>query len=156
MSTSDPADDAVRELMQVLPRLVGRLKRLPPPEPLRSLELTPRHLSLLSMLVHDGPLTVSELAARLSVAPTTVSLVVSELHAKQVLHRRTDETDRRRHIIDIDDDVRPAVARWLSPGAHAWRQTLAPLTTAQRRLVVDTLLAFEAAFATALDQDEPG
>lgn len=55
MSMQVSADDAVRELMLVLPRLVGRLKRLPPPQPLRSLELTPRHLSLLSMLLLDGP-----------------------------------------------------------------------------------------------------
>lgn len=155
MSTPDAVEDAVRELMLVLPRLIGQLKRLPPPEPLRALDLTARHRSLLSMLVHDGPLTVSELAARLSVAPTTVSLVVSELHRKQVLVRRTDEADRRRHIIEIDEDVRPDVARWLSPGHRAWRQALAPLDAEQRRLVVDTLLAFEAAFADALERD-PG
>ncbi len=150
MSTSEP-DAEMRELMLLLPRLVGRIKRLPPPEQLRSLDLTPRHLSLLSMLLHDGPLTVSELAERLSVAPTTVSLVVSELVRKQVLRRRTDEVDRRRRIIDLDERVRPAVSRWLSPGAQAWRAALGPLTVPQRRLVVDTLLVYEAAFTSALD-----
>ena len=91
MSTRESADDEVRALMLVLPRLVGRIKRLPPPEPLRSMELTPRHLSLLSMLLLDGPLTVSDLAERLSVAPTTVSLIVSELTLKDVRRRRRDE-----------------------------------------------------------------
>src|SRR5690606_40720073 len=74
VSTPEDVDFAVRELMLVFPRLVGRIKKLPPPPAVRSLELTPRHLALLSMLLLDGPLTVSELAERLSVAPTTVSL----------------------------------------------------------------------------------
>jgi DNA-binding MarR family transcriptional regulator len=153
VSTPESTDDATRELMLVLPRLVGRIKRLPPPERLRSLELTPRHLSLLSMLLLDGPLTVSQLAERLSVAPTTVSLIVGELTQKGVLRRRADEADRRRRIVDLTDDVRPAVSQWLRPGAQAWREALDPLTPDQRRVVVDTFLAYEAAFTRALDQD---
>jgi DNA-binding MarR family transcriptional regulator len=153
VSTPESTDDATRELMLVLPRLVGRIKRLPPPERLRSLELTPRHLSLLSMLLLDGPLTVSQLAERLSVAPTTVSLIVGELTQKDVLRRRADDADRRRRIVDLTDDVRPAVSQWLRPGAQAWREALDPLTPDQRRVVVDTFLAYEAAFTRALDQD---
>jgi DNA-binding MarR family transcriptional regulator len=155
VSTAEAADGAVRELMLVFPRLVGRVKKLPPPAALRSLELTPRHLSLLSMLLLDGPLTVSELAERLSVAPTTVSLLVTELSNKEVLRRRTDPDDRRRRIVDLDDEVRPAVSRWLAPGARAWREALGPLTPAERRLVVDTLLAYEAAVTRALGADPP-
>jgi DNA-binding MarR family transcriptional regulator len=152
VSTPDSTDDAVRELLLVMPRLVGRIKRLPPPEQLRSFDLAPRHLSLLSMLLLDGPLTVSELAGRLSIAPTTVSLMVSDLSRKGVLVRREDDTDRRRRIIDISPQSRPAISQWLSPGARAWRQALAPLTAEQRRTVVDALLAYEAA-VTAVSDD---
>jgi DNA-binding MarR family transcriptional regulator len=98
---------------------------------------------------------VSELADRLSVAPTTVSLIVSELSSKQVLRRRADHDDRRRRIVDLEDDVRPAVSRWLAPGLRAWREALAPLGPAERRLVVDTLLAYEAAVTRALAGDPP-
>lgn len=38
-----------------------------------------RHLSLLAYLLFDGPMTVNDLAVRLEIAPTTVSLMVSEL-----------------------------------------------------------------------------
>ncbi|MET8866594.1 MarR family transcriptional regulator [Nonomuraea sp. NPDC004580] len=145
MSTPEPADDAVRALMLVMPRLIGRAKRTPPPEELRSLDLAPRHLSLLSMLLLDGPLTVSQLAEKLGVAPTTVSLIVSELSRKGVLERREDDADRRRRIIDISQASRPAISQWLSPGARAWRRALAPLTDEQRRVFVDTLLAYESA-----------
>ncbi|GAA0461342.1 transcriptional regulator [Paractinoplanes deccanensis] len=142
-------DDTVRELLLVMPRLIGRIKRLPLPEQLRSLDLAPRHLSMLSLILLDGPLTVSQLAESLGVAPTTVSLIVSDLSRKGVLVRREDDADRRRRIIDISAESRPAIAQWLSPGAHAWRHALGPLTPAQQRMFVDTLLRYEEAAATA-------
>jgi DNA-binding MarR family transcriptional regulator len=148
MSTPGATDDTVRELLLVMPRLVGRVKRLPLPEQLQSFELAPRHLSMLSLLLLDGPLTVSQLAGMLGVAPTTVSLIVSDLSRKGVLVRREDDSDRRRRIIDISPGSRPAIAQWLSPGAHAWRHALAPLSPAQQRTFVETLLRYEAAVST--------
>jgi DNA-binding MarR family transcriptional regulator len=145
MSTPGSTDDAVRELLLLMPRLIGRIKRLPPPEQLRSADLAPRHLSLLSLLLLDGPQTVSQLAERLHVAPTTVSLIVGDLSRKGVLVRREDEEDRRRRIVDLSPDSRPAISEWLSPGARAWRQALEPLAPAERQLFVDTMLAYEAA-----------
>jgi DNA-binding MarR family transcriptional regulator len=118
---------------------------MPPPEQLRSLDLAPRHLSMLSLLLLDGPQTVSQLAQSLGVAPTTVSLIVSDLSRKDILVRREDDTDRRRRIIDISPGSRPAITEWLSPGAHAWRQALGPLSAAEQRTFVETLLRYEAA-----------
>ena len=66
-------------MLLLMPRLVGRAKRLPIPAALRGLDLAPRHLALLAYLQYDGPLTVSQLAGRLQVAPTTVSLMVGDL-----------------------------------------------------------------------------
>ncbi|WP_406197503.1 MarR family winged helix-turn-helix transcriptional regulator [Kitasatospora sp. NBC_01560] len=138
-------DDAVRELLLLMPRMVGRAKRIPLPEALKSFALAPRHLSLLSYLLLDGPLTVNDLAARLEVAPTTVSLMVGELSRQGILARREDEADRRRRIVAITPEQQPAIAGWLAPGAAAWRTALAPLSPEQRRMFVDTLLAYEAA-----------
>jgi DNA-binding MarR family transcriptional regulator len=153
MSTPHATDDAVRQLLMVMPRLVGRIKRLPPPEQVRSLDLAPRHLSLLSLLLLDGPSTVSQLAGMLGVAPTTVSLIVSDLSRKGVLVRSEDNADRRRRIIDISPQSRPAISQWLSPGARAWRQALEPLSPAQRQMVVDTLLRYEAAATEDATED---
>jgi DNA-binding MarR family transcriptional regulator len=140
-------DDAIRALLLLVPRMVGRAKRIPPPEALRSLELTPRHLSLLAYLLFDGPMTVNELADRLEVAPTTVSLMVSELSRKGVLERQEDEADRRRRIVSIAGPMRPAIDSWLAQGATAWRTALEPLTSEERRVVVETLRAYERATA---------
>jgi DNA-binding MarR family transcriptional regulator len=152
----DPSlDDTIRDLLRLMPRLVGRAKRLPVPDQLQTLELAPRHLSLLSYLLFDGPLTVSELAQRLEVAPTTVSLIVSELSRKRVLVRREDEADRRRRIIDISSEHRDAISRWLAPGARAWRHALDPLTPAQRSMFVRTLLTYETAATQADESARP-
>ena len=143
MSTSD-LDDAVRALLLLMPRLIGRTKRLPVPAALSSLTLAPRHLSLLLFLLFDGPLTVNALAARLEVAATTVSLMVGDLSRQGVVERIEDEADRRRRIIRIADAHREAVQEWLAGGAVAWQRALGPLTPEQRRMFVDTLRAYEA------------
>jgi DNA-binding MarR family transcriptional regulator len=106
----------VRDLLLLMPRLIGRAKRLVVPAEFRSLDLAPRHLSLLSYLLLDGPLSISELAQRLEVAPTTVSLLVSDLAAKGVLSRRVDSADHRRRIVAIADGCLPAIEQWLAPG----------------------------------------
>lgn len=136
-------EDAVRALLLLMPRLVGRAKRIRIPDELQSLALAPRHLSLLSYLLFDGPMTVNDLAMRLEVAPTTVSLMVGELSRKGILERREDEGDRRRRIVSITDGKRSAIDRWLSRGATAWRDALKPLTPAQRRTFIDTLRTYE-------------
>ena len=151
MSTHGDADDAIRELLLLMPRMVGRAKRLPVPESVRSLELSPRHLSLLALLLFDGPATVNDLAARLEVAPTTASLMVGDLSRKGVLERREDESDRRRRIVSITDQMRPEIEDWLAGSAAAWRKALAPLANDDRRRFVDTLLAYERALEDAAD-----
>ena len=91
----------------------------PVPEELESFSLAPRHLSLLSYLLFVGPMTVNELAARLQIAPTTVSLLVGDRIRQGILERRKDEADRRGRIIGIAADQQPAIASWLAPGAAA-------------------------------------
>lgn len=141
-------DDAVRTLLLLMPRIVGRAKRLPLPPALRGLDLAPRHLALFAHLEYDGSLTVNELAARLEVAPTTVSLMVSDLSALGVLDRSPDPADRRRRIISISPAHAEPIRQWLSGNASAWKSVMLDLSPAQRTTVVSALLAYE----TALEQ----
>ncbi|NKY43394.1 MarR family transcriptional regulator [Nocardia cerradoensis] len=141
-------DEGVRAMVLLMPRLVGRAKRLPVPEALRSFDLAPRHLSLLTYVLFDGPLTVNELARRLEVAPTTVSLMIGDLSRQGVLERRTDDNDRRRTLVAIADAHRTAVADWLGGADRGWRAALGPLTAEQRALVITTLRAYEEAVSS--------
>ncbi|WP_462187105.1 MULTISPECIES: MarR family winged helix-turn-helix transcriptional regulator [unclassified Frankia] len=138
-------DQAVRALLLLMPQLVGRAKRTPPPAELAGLALGPRHLSLLSYLLLDGPTTVNALATRLEVAPTTVSLMVADLDHAKIVERHEDPGDRRRRIVSIATTGRPVIEGWLGSGTRAWREALQPLTPAERHLVVSTLRAYERA-----------
>jgi DNA-binding MarR family transcriptional regulator len=136
---------AVRSMLLLMPRLVGRAKRLPVPAALRGLDLAPRHLALLAHLQHDGPLTVSGLADRLEVAPTTVSLMVGDLSRHGILTRHEDDADRRRRIVAIAPGYAAPIAQWLSGSTAAWTEVLAALTPAERATIVAAMRAYEAA-----------
>jgi DNA-binding MarR family transcriptional regulator len=139
---------AVRAMLLLMPRLIGRAKRLPIPPVLRRLDLAPRHLALLAYLQYEGPLTVGELADRLEVAPTTVSLMVGDLSRHGVLTRNEDDSDRRRRIVSIAPSYATPIKQWLAGSASAWTTVLDGLTPAERATVVSTMRAYE----TALEQ----
>ena len=134
---------AVRSMLLLMPRLVGRAKRLPVPKALQGMDLAPRHLALLAYLQYDGPLTVSELADRLEVAPTTVSLMVGDLSRRGILTRAEDDADRRRRIVAIAPGYATPITEWLSGSAAAWTEVLEALTSAQRATIVATMRAYE-------------
>lgn len=136
-------DDSVRAMVLLMPRLVGRAKRQPVPEALRSFDLAPRHLSLLTFVLFDGPLTVTDLAERLQVAPTTVSLMVADLARHGVVDRTPDDDDRRRILVSIAHSHRAAVEAWLGGADRGWRAALGPLTPEERALVITTLRAYD-------------
>ncbi|KDN81149.1 MarR family winged helix-turn-helix transcriptional regulator [Kitasatospora cheerisanensis] len=137
--------DAVRAMLLLMPRVAARVKRIAVPEALAGFQLAPRHLSLLSYLVYDGPMPVGTLAARLEVAHTTASLMVGDLTRQGVLERRPDPADRRRTIVSLTADpaTRTAIETWLANGAAAWHAAFAPLTPAERALFVRTMAAYE-------------
>jgi DNA-binding Lrp family transcriptional regulator len=153
-------EDGIRTMLLLMPRMVGRVKRIKVPAELRSFDLAPRHLSLLSYLLFDGPMSVNELAARLEIAPATASLMVGDLSRQGILERREDRAarrrlargagraappPRRRTIVSIADAHLESIKGWLAQGAGAWRTALEPLTPEQRRMFIDTLLAYERA-----------
>jgi DNA-binding MarR family transcriptional regulator len=151
-SDGPAVDEAVRALLLLMPRLVGRAKRLPIPPTLQGLDLAPRHLALLAHLEYDGPASVNELATRLEVAPTTVSLMVSELSRPGVLERTADPADRRRRIISIAPAYLASIGEWLSGSASAWERVMRDLHPAERATVITALRAYEAALEQGADR----
>lgn len=135
-------EEAVRELLVLVPKIVARAKRRSIPAELAGHDLAPRHLSLFAILL-EGPLTVNELASSLQLAPTTVSLMIADLSRQGLLQREEDAADRRRRVISIPPDHLPAIRAWLGDSARAWRRVLSGLDPRQRSLVVGALRDFE-------------
>jgi hypothetical protein len=54
--------------------------------------------------------------------------------------------------VRAEDESQSAIHSWLARGAAAWRDALSPLTQAERRTFVATLLAYERGMEGAEEQ----
>ncbi len=63
--------------------------------------LRPRHLIALRLLNEHGPASQQGLADSLSLDPSNVVGLLNELEDRQLVTRRRDPADRRRHIVEL-------------------------------------------------------
>ena len=63
--------------------------------------LRPRHLIALKLLSYQGPASQQALADSLSLDPSNVVGLLNELEERQLITRRRDAADRRRHIVEL-------------------------------------------------------
>jgi DNA-binding MarR family transcriptional regulator len=77
--------------------------------------LRPRHLIALKLLSEQGPQNQQGLAGALSLDPSNVVGLLNELEDRELIVRRRDRTDRRRHIVELspagDEELAVAYAR---------------------------------------------
>jgi MarR family transcriptional regulator, lower aerobic nicotinate degradation pathway regulator len=63
--------------------------------------LRPRHLIALKLLSEHGPASQQGLAEALSLDPSNVVGLLNELEERELIVRRRDPADRRRHIVEL-------------------------------------------------------
>jgi DNA-binding MarR family transcriptional regulator len=63
--------------------------------------LRPRHLIALRLLAEDGPASQHGLTEALRLDPSNVVGLLNELEERELVTRRRDPSDRRRHIVEI-------------------------------------------------------
>jgi DNA-binding MarR family transcriptional regulator len=63
--------------------------------------LRPRHLIALRLLSEDGPASQQGLTESLRLDPSNVVGLLNELEERELITRRRDRSDRRRHIVEI-------------------------------------------------------
>jgi DNA-binding MarR family transcriptional regulator len=77
--------------------------------------LRPRHVIALKLLSEHGPANQQGLADALSLDPSNVVGLLNELEERELITRRRDRADRRRHIVELApqgaDELRLAYAR---------------------------------------------
>jgi DNA-binding MarR family transcriptional regulator len=83
---------------------LGRRLRQHAPE-----DITPSQLSALSVIVRDGPMTLSRLAEAERVQPPTVTRVVDALQQKGLVTRVPSELDRRVAYVEATTEGRGLV-----------------------------------------------
>lgn len=93
-------------------------------------ELTPMKLAALGVLRRSGPLSASALAARIGIRPQSMTRILADLEAAELLTRRRDPDDAREHRLEAtakamrlmreegkrrDQAIREAMQRVLTP-----------------------------------------
>ncbi|MFJ8082538.1 MarR family winged helix-turn-helix transcriptional regulator [Streptomyces sp. NPDC096205] len=110
----------------------------------RDLGITPAQSRLLRTLAHFGsPPRMADLAERLEVVPRAVTTLVDGLEASGMVRRVPDPANRRVIRIEVTEEGRKALRELREARRSAAEEILAPLTTAERTVLLgllDTLI----------------
>jgi DNA-binding MarR family transcriptional regulator len=118
--------------------------------------LAPRHMNLLINLALAGPLSVSELSARLGIGLATTSLLVGELSRVGIVMRTEDETDRRRTIVDLAPAQQEAIVAFVGRRAGIIKSALEGLNADERAVFIKGLRAIVTALdAASIEEAQP-
>lgn len=144
VTQSERPDDAAAEIY-VLDEQIGYLLRLVNQrhalifQEHTVLDLTPTQISTMIRLLDEGECSQNELGRRTAMDVATIKGVVDRLRAKGLVRLRPDPNDRRRTTISVpapQDDLRETLH---AVGRRITRQTLNPLTPAERRTLLRLL-----------------
>lgn len=110
----------------------------------------------LMQLLADAPgLRAREISDRLLLAPTTVSTLIGQLLATDLIDRRPDPADRRAWRLHLTADGRKQLRSWQLANSRVIETALAKLDAADRRAVAAALPAL-ARLVAHLDDTGPG
>jgi DNA-binding MarR family transcriptional regulator len=101
--------------------------------------LRPRQLLALTLLDEHGPVTQQVLGEMLRLDPSNVVGLLNELEERQLVTRRRDPADRRRHIVELSAAGTCELTRTSSQLRQAEDELLRPLS-AQERATLHKLL----------------
>lgn len=102
-------------------------------------DLTTTQFSALFRLVTMGECSQNELGRRTAMDVATIKGVVDRLRKKGYISTREDENDRRRTLLCIAPGHEGLHAQLAELGTKVSRDTLAPLSAAERRQLLDLL-----------------
>jgi DNA-binding MarR family transcriptional regulator len=140
-------------LMQLFPRVTRGMRRWQNrAAPAVTAPLGPRHVAALQQL-RGGPVTVSELAARLGLTLPTVSGVLADLDRAGFIERQPDPADRRRTIVAIVPAQAALIGEWLDGAASPIARVLDKLSPNEQEAFLKAMDLLEAELRR---QDEPG
>jgi DNA-binding MarR family transcriptional regulator len=102
--------------------------------------LRPRHVVALTILRDHGAMTQGGLADALRLDPSNLVGLLNELEERELLVRRRDQGDRRRHIVEVSPAGRDALGQAERALASVQDDVLAALDEGERTALYDLLL----------------
>jgi DNA-binding MarR family transcriptional regulator len=101
--------------------------------------LRPRHLIALKLLSEQGPQGQRGLADALSLDPSNVVGLLNELEERDLIVRRRDRADRRRHIVELSPSGEEELAVAYARLSRVEDELLGGLSAAERATLYDLL-----------------
>ncbi|MBR7835730.1 winged helix-turn-helix transcriptional regulator [Actinospica durhamensis] len=136
---AEPQGDA-RRLTDVVARLRRVLRTsIRADYPWESLPMA--QVELLQSLAETAPARVGDLAARLRLAPSTVSGLISQMINAGLVERGTDTRDRRVAVVALSEAGREQLTEWNAAHRRRIAAALAELDPAEREAIDDALPA---------------
>lgn len=127
---------------------LGRITRQSAERALAPFDLRPRHLVTLTVLEEHGDESQQSLAAAVRIDPTNLVGLLNELESADLLVRRRDPADRRRHIVAITEHGRETLERVRAALGEAEDQLLAMLDADEREHLFQLLQRVSAGFVS--------
>jgi MarR family transcriptional regulator, lower aerobic nicotinate degradation pathway regulator len=101
--------------------------------------LTQPQFAALARLYRAGPCSQNHLGRSIALDSASIVGVVSRLKSRKLISASKDKEDRRRIVIDLTAGGRAIIAEAIKKGSLANELTLAPLTSAERKTLIDLL-----------------
>ncbi|EDQ35084.2 Transcriptional regulator [Hoeflea phototrophica DFL-43] len=102
-------------------------------------DLTPTQFATLARLAEFGDCSQNELGRRTAMDVATIKGVVDRLRAKGFVTAAADPDDKRRSTLSLSPDFAPSLPALLKTGHAISEATLAPLTPAERKTLLQLL-----------------
>jgi DNA-binding MarR family transcriptional regulator len=137
--TSTDDDDVAARLRMAIARLFRRIERTR-----AGAALTPSETTILSVVVRQGPLRLTDLAASEGMNPTMLSRLVRDLEGDGLVQRKTDRVDRRAARVEATPAGRRLHERIRNERSDTLSAALALLPEDERRALGAGLPVLEA------------
>ena len=128
--TNELDDELVAQVRRGASRLARRLRLERPTD-----SLSGSKVAVLAHLHRWGPATPGELAGSERLQPQSLTRVIADLEAEELLTRRRDERDRRQYVLEITEAGRLALAVDME-SRDAWlAEAMVGLTETERQVL---------------------
>jgi len=122
---------------------------VPANEALAPLGLTVKHYGLLTLLVHEGQISQGRLGEVMKIDRTTMVALIDDLERAGHVDRTRNPEDRRAYALDVTASGKQVQRRAASLMKQVYAETLAPLSTSERRALARMLRAIIEGGATS-------
>ena len=130
----DDLADLLRETVQRLQPSADQIS-----EAWSDAQVTMPQLRIMTILYHDGPTRVSDLARRLGVSTPTITGILDRLVKQRITYRMNDGRDRRVVLNNLTHDGRELVERLMPAQGDSASLALARLSAEERHMLKESL-----------------